>query len=115
VARPQPQRSSLRGKEGERLLGSSEIIESVIGKFKSLEQDQSKSGFTAMILSLASMLSKTTQDVIYKAIESVPTKKVFEWMKENIGQSVQSKRKEVLSLMRKTEQIWDQNMAIGEG
>ena len=106
---------SLNAKEGERLLGSSEIIESVIGKFKSLEQDQSKSGFTAMTLSLASMLSKTTQDVIYKAIESVPTKKVFEWMKENIGQSVQSKKKEVLSLMRKKEQIWDQNMAIGEG
>ena len=38
-----------------------------------------------------------------------------EWMKENIGQSVQSKKKEVLSLMRKTEQIWDQSMAIGEG
>jgi len=84
---------SLNAREGERLLGSSEIIESVIGKFKSLEQDQSKSGFTAMILSLASMLSKTTQDVIHKAIESVPTKKVLEWMKENIGQSVQSKKR----------------------
>ena len=57
---------SLNAREGERLLGSSEIIESVIGKFKRLEQDQSKSGFTAMTLSLASMLSKTTQDVIHK-------------------------------------------------
>lgn len=106
---------SLNAREGERLLGSSEIIESVIGKFKSLEQDQSKSGFTAMILSLASMLSETTQDVIQKAIESVPTKKVFEWVKENIGQSVQSKKKEVLSLVRETEQIRDQNMATREG
>jgi hypothetical protein len=84
---------SLNARQGERLLGSSEIIESVIGKFKSLEQDQSKSGFTAMLLSLTSMLSKTTQDVIRNAIETVPTKKVFEWIRENIGQSVQSKKK----------------------
>ncbi len=61
------------------------------------------------------MLSKTTQDVIHKAIESVPTKKVSEWMKENVGQSVQSKKKEVLSLVRKTEQIRDENMATCEG
>lgn len=62
---------SLNAKEGERLLGSSEIIESVIGKFKSLEQDQFKSGFTAMILSLASMLSKTTQDVIHRVEKEI--------------------------------------------
>jgi hypothetical protein len=35
------------------------------------------------------MLSKTTQDFIHMAIESVPTKKVFDWVRENIGQSVQ--------------------------
>ena len=29
------------------------------------------------------MLSKTTQDVVDKALKSVPTKKVFEWLKEN--------------------------------
>ncbi len=109
------EQQSLNAKGDERLLGSSEIIESVIGKFKSLERDQSKSGFTAMILSLASMLSKTTQDVVDKALKSVPTKKVFEWLKENIGQSVQSKRKEVLSLVRKVEQKQDQNITVCEG
>jgi len=72
--------SSLNAKEGERLLGSSEIIESVFGKLKSLEQDQSKSGFTSMLLSLPSMLSKTTQAVIHNAFETVPTKKIYEWV-----------------------------------
>ena len=109
------QQLSLDVREGERLLGSSEIIESVIGKLKSLEQDQSGSGFTGMLLSLPAMLSRTTQDVIQKALESVPTKKVFGWVKKNIGRSVQSKKKEVLSIVNKSEQKWDQNKAVYEG
>ena len=103
---------SLKAKPGERLLGSSEIIESVFGKLKNLEQDQVKSGFTAMLLSLAAVVSKTSHDVIHRALETVPTKKVFEWYKKNIGQSVQSKRKEIMSMARKTEQIWDQNTTV---
>jgi hypothetical protein len=106
---------SLNTRQGERLLGSSEIIESVIGKFKSFEQDQSKSGFTAMLLSLASMLSKTTQDVIRNAIETVPTKKVFEWIRENIGQSVQSKKKEIAAFVKSAEQKPDQVLTMNEG
>ena len=102
----------MKAKPDERLLGSSEIIESVFGKLKNLEQDQVKSGFTAMLLSLAAVVSTTSRDVIQKALETVPTKKVFEWYKENIGQSVQSKRKEILSIVRKTEQIPDQNTTV---
>jgi hypothetical protein len=108
----QQQSSELR--ESERLPASSEIIESVIGKLKSLEQDQSKGGFTTMLLSLPAMLSKTTQDVVHKALESVPTKKVIDWVKQYIGQSVQSKKKEVLSVVKNTEQFWDQNNAAFE-
>lgn len=95
-------------KPNERLLGSSEVIESVIGKLKNMESDQNKSGFTGLLLSLAAMVSKTTEDVIHKAMESVPTKRVHEWIKENIGKSVQSKRKEVFRSARKAEQKWDE-------
>jgi hypothetical protein len=99
---------SQKAKSNERLLGSSEVIESVIGKLKNLEQDQSKSGFTGLLLSLAAIVSKTTQDVVHKAMETVPTKKVHEWFRTNIGKSVQSKRKEVSSSVKKAEQKWDQ-------
>ncbi|AOY59046.1 uncharacterized protein Dmul_22740 [Desulfococcus multivorans] len=37
---------------------------------------------------------------------------MFEWYKKNIGQSVQSKRKEIMSIARKTEQKWDQNTTV---
>jgi hypothetical protein len=97
-----------QAKPNERLLGSSEVIESVIGKLKNMEADQNKSGFTGLLLSLAATVSKTTEDVIHKAMESVPTKRVHEWIKENIGKSVQSKRKEVFSSVRKAEQKWDE-------
>jgi hypothetical protein len=97
-----------QAKSNERLLGSSEVIESVIGKLKNMEADQNKSGFTGLLLTLAAIVSKTTEEVIHKAMESVPTKKVHEWIKENIGKSVQSKRKEVFSSARKTEQKWDE-------
>jgi len=36
-------------------------------------------------------------------------------VKENIGQSVQSKKKEVLSAVKNWEQKWDQNQAACEG
>ena len=105
---------SQQAKPDERLLGSSEVIESVIGKLKNMESNQNKSGFTGLLLSLAAMVSKTTEDVIHKAMESVPTKRVHEWIKENIGKSVQSKRKEVFSSARKAEQKWDEFQVVFE-
>ena len=97
-----------QAKSNERLLGSSEVIESVIGKLKNMEADQNKSGFTGLLLSLAAIVSKTTGDVIQKAMESVPTKRVHEWLKQNIGKSLQSKRKEVYRSTKKAEQKWDE-------
>jgi hypothetical protein len=91
---------SLNAKPEEILLGSSEVIESAIGKFKTLEHDQVKSGFTSMLLSFSAFLSRTTQEVVQAALRAVPTTKISEWFKENIGRSVQSQRKEILRLAR---------------
>ena len=94
---------------GERLLGSSEVIESVLGKLKRLEQDQSKSGFTGLLLSIGAMVASTTSDVILKALETVPTKKVLAWCKESLGRSVQAKRQQVFASPDKLEQKRDQS------
>jgi hypothetical protein len=87
---------SLKAGIQEKLLGSSEIIESIFGKLKEVEKDQSKSGFTGLVLIMAAMVSTTTIEVIQKALETVPTQKVIDWCKKHIGQSVQAKRKEFL-------------------
>ena len=88
---------SSKARPGERLLGSSEVIESLFGKMKRMEQNQSKSGFTPLVLSIGAMVSTTTQDVIRKALETVSTKKVLTWAKKTLGESVQSKRKKFLT------------------
>ena len=102
---------SAKARPGERLLGSSEVIESVLGKLKRLEQDQAKSGFTGLLLSIGAMVASTTSDVILKALETVPTKKALAWCKEELGRSVQAKRRGVLAFHSKSEQKWEQSWA----
>ena len=87
----------------ERLLGSSEVIESVFGKCKRLEQTQAKSGFTGLILTMGAMVATTTREVIHKALETVPTKCVLEWCKKTLGDSLQAQRKKAFGLHAKTE------------
>ena len=87
---------ALKCKPNERLVGSSEVIESVFGKLKYLERDQAGSGFTALVLCLAAILSSTTNQIVKTALESVSAEQVRVWQKENLGQSVQAKRKEAL-------------------
>ena len=82
---------------GERLPGSSEVIESVFGKFKYLEQDQAQSGFTGLVLSVCALVSTTTKEVVQQALEAVPVKKVLTWCKENLGASVQAKRRAIFT------------------
>lgn len=101
---------SSKAKPNERLLGSSEVIESVFGKLKRLENNQAKSGFTGLILGTAAMVSETTKDVVENALKVVPTKEVLAWLKSNIGQSLQSMRKEAFESCEKTEQKQDQIM-----
>lgn len=91
---------ALKAGEDEWLLGSSEIIESTFGKLKNLENDQTKGGFTAMILGLAACVGTTTQETIENALNAVPTKRLLEWIKENIPESVQSRRKKLSARLK---------------
>jgi hypothetical protein len=62
------------------------------------------------LLSAAAIVSKTTEDVVEKALKAVRTKEVLDWCKKNIGQSVQSMRKEAFAFYKKTEQKRDQTL-----
>jgi len=106
------EQESLKALPDERLLGSSEILESIFGKLKNLENDQSKSGFTVYLLSVAALVSETKTEVIQKAMENVPTRKIFEWFKEEIGQSLQSKIREVNLFVQNVEQKREQEKAV---
>lgn len=77
---------------GETLLGSSEIIESLFGKQKILSNEQSKSGFTGLIVGIGAFVGDTTKEVIMAAMETVKTKDVKQWVTKTIGRTVQSVR-----------------------
>jgi len=79
---------------GEVLPGTTEVLESCFGKLKALEDGQSKSGFTGMVLSLGAMVSTRTAETISKALERCRVRDVLAWCKEKLGASVQSQRRQ---------------------
>jgi hypothetical protein len=76
----------------ERLLGHSEVLESLIGKYKQLQSTHSKGGMTAMLLSFGSIVSKKTHDVIRTALTSVSTEAVTQWCQDKLGVTLQAQR-----------------------
>jgi hypothetical protein len=80
----------------ERLLGTSEVLESLIGTGKRLEGHQSKRGFTALILGMAAMVADPTKEYLQQALETIHTNDVRAWGKEHLGVSLQAMRRQTL-------------------
>jgi len=83
----------------EKLPASSEVIESIFGKQKYIDRDQSGNGFTGLVLTIGAIVSTLSDEIIKTAMTSVSTKDVLEWCKKHIGQSVQAKRNGLFSLL----------------
>ena len=94
---------SMKVKIGERIPGTTEIIESVFGKYKRIAKDQMKNGFTSLILVISAMLSETTVEVVEKAMTAVRTLSIKEWSDEHLGETENTKR-------RKFHKIADANL-----
>ena len=84
---------SVQARAGERLVGSTEVIESVFGKWKQLERQESSSGITTLVLSLGSLLGQWTTERIQTALEKTPVKNVVAWCASHLPQSLQSLRR----------------------
>jgi hypothetical protein len=80
-------------KPGERLPGTSEVIESAFGKFKTVERDRAKGGFTGLLLGLAACVAERTQKVVHETLEKTRTREVIAWIKSKLGDTVGSKRR----------------------
>ena len=78
----------------ERLPGSTEVLESCFGRFKTLEKDQAKGGFTSLLLGFGMFLTEATVESVLGAMSRVPTKAVWQWCVEPLGKTLFSKRKE---------------------
>jgi hypothetical protein len=78
--------------EGEHVLGTTEVLESLLGKAKQLQGSQSKSGFTKMILGIAAGVSKLTAQLVKTALSKTKVLDVIEWTASELGHSVQAQR-----------------------
>jgi hypothetical protein len=78
--------------EGERLPLSTEILESSFALYKQLERQHSKSGFTSLIATFASLLRPATPAAIRPALERVKVKDVREWLQKNLAKTLTAKR-----------------------
>ena len=81
----------------DRLIGSTEVLESIIGKYKRLQSGHSKGGMTAMLLSIGAMVGPKTKSTIANALESIRTADVDQWCKQHLGVTLQSQRRLALS------------------
>lgn len=85
---------------GERLIGSTEVLESIIGKYKRLQGTHSKGGMTAMLLSIGAAIGTTTPSIIHQALEAVRTADVAAWCHKHLGVTLQSQRRLIGSAIK---------------
>ena len=77
----------------ERLIGSSEVLESLIGKYKHLQGTRSRGGMTPQLLAFGAIVMKKTTATIRRALTATRTREVSQWCREHLGLSVQGQRR----------------------
>jgi hypothetical protein len=93
-----------QARQGERLLGSSEVLESIIGKFKHVAGERGQHGLTGMVLSIGALVGKQTVATVENALSEISNHEVWDWCRSHLGPTVQSVRgrvRQALSLEQK--------------
>jgi hypothetical protein len=86
-------RQAQKTKAGERFPGSTEVLESCFGRFKQLEKQQARGGFTSLLLGFGALVTETTTHVVQNALDQSATKDIYAWCKQHLGMTVFSQRK----------------------
>jgi hypothetical protein len=84
-----------QAREGERLLGSSEVLESLIGKFKHVAGERGQHGLTGMVLSIGALVGDLAVATVQTAMTEITTPKVWNWCRSHLGATVQSVRQRI--------------------
>ena len=86
--------------EGERLLGSSEVLESIIGKFKYLAGERGQHGMTGIVLSLGALVGSQVVGTVQAAMQGITTQHVWTWCRSHLGPTVQSIRRRITQALK---------------
>lgn len=84
---------------GEWFIGSSEILESLFGKIKYMEREQRAFGFTSLLLAAMAAVGPLSEKIVAEAIATVKRSDIDEWAAKEIGQSVQSQRRQIKKIV----------------
>jgi hypothetical protein len=79
-------------KQGQHLLGSSEILESLLGKYKRIQGTHSKGGMTGSLLNIGAAVSRKSTETIRRALSSVPVAAVGNWIGDRLGRTIPSQQ-----------------------
>ncbi|MCH7727847.1 MAG: hypothetical protein IH991_15415 [Planctomycetes bacterium] len=83
--------------ETQRLPGSSEVLESIIGKYKTLQGEQGQFGATSMLLAIGAFVGRLTVGCIRTALHTIKGSALEKWEQTNLGSTIQSQRKQAFS------------------
>lgn len=91
---------SKRVKPGERFIGSTEVLESLFGKLKAMEQEQTSFGFTSLVLAAMACVGPIDEKTVGDAIRTVKLSDIEDWSQKEIGRSIQSQRRSIGMLIK---------------
>jgi len=78
--------------EGERAWLSTENLESLFGRYKRLEGQHSKGGFTGLLAAMPMLLTNWTPAKVRESLTRVSVKEMKKWVHENLGTTLTSRR-----------------------
>jgi len=81
--------------EQERLLGSSEVLESIIGKFKNLAGERGHHGLTGMVLGIGALVGNITVEMTQLALGTITNQNLGNWCQLHLGPTLQSLRRRI--------------------
>jgi hypothetical protein len=74
--------------QGQHLLGSSEVLESLLGKYKRIQGTHSKGGMTGSLLSIGAAVLEKSVTTIQAAMAAVPVATVGQWVHDKLGLTI---------------------------
>jgi hypothetical protein len=79
------------------VLFSSDILESIFGKYKNRVSENPMASITCLMLIIAAFTCNLNEESVKKSIENVKIEDIKKWSQENIGISLFKKRKVLLA------------------
>ncbi len=93
-------------------LGTTEVLESLFGKFKSLEDNHAKRGFGSLVLAIPALVGELTEENVHVAMEEVKASRIPEWVENFFGKTFLSRRRESFQQGMNSEQNLDEKQSF---